>query len=422
MKTQKVITIITIILLVAIISLASFLGIYKKDEYKVTNIVPEYILGMEFTDSRVINFEVNKEENAEETLTAQNYKETKSIIKNRLKNLGVDQYRVVLDEATGSIQVRIPENEDTDMIIYYLLQSGTFELKDSETEEVLLDTTSVKKANVVYSQGETETGIYLQIKFNSEGKQKLEEISKIYVETIIQATNEESETEETAETKNVEIFLNGETVTETYFGQTLTDGILNVPIGSGTDSETLEQYDEIANEAAAILNSGILPITYTETDYTEIANISEQQINIATYVALGLVALMIVLFIVTLKTKGLLASILQIGYIALLLLALRYTNVKITIEGICGILISVILNYIYIYTSFRNINLNFVKEITVKFALKLIPIYVLAIIFSFNSIANIYSLGMTLVWGIIVMYLYNLSLTQITLKTLKIEQ
>ena len=37
----------------------------------------------------------------------------KKIIKNRLKNLGVDEYRVVLDEATGNIQVRIPENEDT---------------------------------------------------------------------------------------------------------------------------------------------------------------------------------------------------------------------------------------------------------------------------------------------------------------------
>ena len=60
MKPQKVITIITVILLVIIISSASFFGIYKKEEYKVANRVPEYILGMEFTNSRTVNFEVDK--------------------------------------------------------------------------------------------------------------------------------------------------------------------------------------------------------------------------------------------------------------------------------------------------------------------------------------------------------------------------
>lgn len=421
MKTQKVITIITIILLVAIITLASILGIYMKDEYRVLDIVPDYILGMELTDSRVINFEVNKEENTEETLTAPNYKETKSIIKNRLKNLGVDQYKVVLDETTGNIQVRIPENEDTDIMIYYLLQSGTFELKDSETEEVLMDTSAVKKAEVVYSQGDTQTAVFLQIRFNKESKQKLEEISNIYT-AAEEVTDEESETEETAETKSLELYLNGELVTEINPEESIMNEMLYIQIGAGSDDATLEQYRLIANETAAILNSGVLPITYTETDYIQNANITTQAINICMYVALGILVFMIIILIIRLKTKGLLASVLQIGYIALLLLTLRYTNVKITIEGIGGILIASILNYIYLHIAFKNINLNFVKDVTAKFALKLIPVYIIAVILSFNSIANIYSLGMTLVWGIIVMYLYNLSLTQIALKTLKIEQ
>lgn len=456
MKTQKIITIITVILLVIIITVASFFGIYKKKEYKVSNVVPDYILGMEFTNSRIVNLEIDKtvesttiydkdgnevtekengveyteengyitvenKANSDDILTNENFKKTKSILKSRLKKLGVDQYRVILDESNGNIQIKIPENDNTDMVIYNLLQSGTFELKDSETDEVLIDKSNVKKANVVYSQGETGTGVYLQIKLNKEGKRKLEEISKIYVETTIQITNEEGETEETTEIKKVEIALNGETVKETYFGETLADGTLNIAIGAGTDSKTLEQYKAEAEQMAAVLNSGILPITYAETDYTEASNITKQQLDIGMYIVLGIIALMIIFFIIRLKTKGLLASILQIGYIALLLLTLRYTNVKITIEGIFGILISSILNYIYIYKAFKNIDLNFVKEVTAKFALKLIPIYILAVIFSFNSIANIYSLGMTLVWGIIVMYLYNLSLTQIVLNAIRKE-
>ena len=464
MKGYKTIKIITIILLVIIIAVASFGGIYKQKEYKVVNVIPEYLLGMEFNDSRVINLEVDKtaettiydkdgnevvnqeeginytEENGytvvenkvnkDETLTQDNYNLSKKILKNRLKKLGVDQYRVVLDETNGNLQIRIPENNNTDMVIYNLLQSGTFELKDSETEETLIDTRSVEKTEVVYGQTELggETGVYLQIKLNEEGRQKLEEVSKIYVETTTQETNEEGETEDKTQRRTVTILLNGNQHLingmpyTPVFSEPNAVGILNIPIGTSNDSATLQKYTTEATETKAILDSGVLPITYTEADYIEASSITAEQIKIGIYIALGVIVLMSILFIIRLKAKGLLASILQIGYIALLLLTLRYTNVKITIEGICGIVISVILNYIYIYMAFKNINLNFLKETTLKFALKLIPVYIMAVILSFNNIANIYSLGMTLVWGVIVMYLYNLSLTQITLKTIKESQ
>lgn len=453
MKTQKVITIITIILLIAIITIASVFGIYKLKEYKVAQVVPDYLLGMEFTDNRVINLEVDKsvqtiiydkdgnmvsekkegveyteangyttvesKTNKDEVLNKENYNLSKKMLKNRLKKLGVDQYIVTLDESNGNLHIRIQENDDIDMVIHNLLKSGTFELKDSQTQEILIDTSKVENVNVVYGQTETETSVYLQIKLNKEGKQKLEEISKRYIQTTTQITNEKGETEDKTEEKNVSVYLNGEEYVTTYFGQPIVDGMLNIPMGTGTNAQSIEQYVTNANELAVILNSGILPITYTETEYIETSNITAEQIKTGMYIVLGIVAVMVIVFIVLLKTKGLLASILQIGYIALLLLTLRYTNVKITLEGIGGILISAILNYIYLYKIFKNINLNFVKDVTAKFALKLIPVYVIAIILSFNSIANVYSLGMTLVWGTIVMYLYNLLLTQITLKTIK---
>ena len=116
---------------------------------------------------------------------------------------------------------------------------------------------------------------------------------------------------------------------------------------------------------------------------------------------------------------GLLVFILEIGYISLLLLALRYTNIKLTLEGIIAIFVSSIINYLYLYDGFKNIENNFVKETTAKFAIKIIPMYIIAVVFTFNSIANISSLGMTLVWGILTMYLYNLILTRIALKTIQ---
>ena len=415
MKTQKTITIITVILLVAIIAATSFVGIYKKEEYRVRNIVKDYTLGMEFTDSRVVSLEVDKEENSEEVLTVENYEKTETIIKNRLKKLKVDQYNVVLDKTNGNIQIRIPENEDTDLIIYNLVQSGTFELKDSETEEILLDINSVKNVDVVYSQGETETAIFLQIKFNKDVEQKLEEISKIYSQT----ETEENKTEEDTKTKSMELYIDGQLITEIDPKESIMNDSLYIGVGSGSDSITLDQYRVLAEETAIILNSGVLPIIYTETDNVEASKITTEQIKMGIYVALGAIALITIIFVIGLKTKGLLAAILQIGFIASLLLTLRYTNVKITIEGICGIVLASIINFVYIYKGFKNADLNFVKDITGKFALRLIPVYIIAIILSFNRIANIYSLGMTLVWGIIVMYLYNLTATQITIKALK---
>ena len=417
MKVQKVISIITIIFLVAIIILASFLGIYKKEEYRVANKVPEYILGMEFSNSRTVNFEVSDENNSE-ALTEDNYKLSKEILKKRLNDLKAEQY-IIRQNNNGSIQIEMTENDNTDTIISNLAQKGVFELKDNDTNEVLLNNSHIDKCNVVYGQAQTGNTVYLQIKFNKEGASKLQEISQKYVATTSQVANENGELEDKEETKEVAIVFDGETYRTTYFGETITDGTLNVAMGTGSDAVTLNQYANTASQMAIVLNSGALPITYNVSGYIVFSIMSNVELNVLMYIAIAILLVMIGYSIAKLKSKGILVVILEIGYISFLLLALRYTNIKITLEGIVGIIASIILNYMYIYSTFKNSEENFIKDVTAKFALKLIPIYILAIVFTFNSIANISSLGMTLVWGIITMYLYNLILTQITVKVIK---
>ena len=213
MKSHKIITIIKIILEIIIISIASFEGVYKLKEYKVVNVVPDYLLSMEFKNSRVANFivsdevsetkiydkdgnEVTEEQegieyteengyktvetkvNSEESLNVSNYKLSKKIIEKRLKDIKAEQYTIKLDESNGNIQLEIPENEDTDEILAVLAQKGVFELQDSETKEILLNNSNIKNAAVVYGQTESGVSVYLQIKFDKEGTSKLEEISK----------------------------------------------------------------------------------------------------------------------------------------------------------------------------------------------------------------------------------------------------
>lgn len=418
MKAQKVITIITIILLVVIITLASFLGIYKKEEFRVSNKVPDYILGMEFTNSRIVDFKVS-DENNNEVLTPDNYNLSKKILKNRLNALKAEQYNIREDASTGNIQVQMTENDDTQTIISNLAQRGAFELKDNETNEVLLTNNDIDNSKVVYGQTETGNTVYLQIKFNKEGAKKLQEVSQKYVATTAQVANENGELEDQEETKEVAIVFDGETYRTTYFGDTITDGTLNVAMGTGSDAATLNQYANTASQMAIVLNSGVLPIIYNTSGYQISSSIEKADFNILMYIAIAVLLIMTVYSVVKLKSKGILVVILEIGYISFLLLALRYTNIKITLEGFVGIIASIVLSYMYIYLAFKNSSDNFVKYTTAKFALKLTPIYIIAIVFTFNSIANISSLGMTLVWGIITMYLYNLILTQITVKVVK---
>lgn len=454
MKAHKIITIITIILAIIIISIASFEGVYKLKEYKVVNVVPDYLLSMEFKNSRVANFivsdevsetkiydkdgnEVTEEQegieyteengyktvetkvNSEESLNVSNYKLSKKIIEKRLKDIKAEQYTIKLDESNGNIQLEIPENEDTDEILAVLAQKGVFELQDSETKEVLLNNSNIKNAAVVYGQTESGVSVYLQIKFDKEGTSKLEEISKKYIKTTEQQTNEAGETEDKEVTKEVSIVFDGQEYRSTYFGDTISDGTLNVAMGSGKDSASVENYVLVANELKAILNSGILPIQYEISENTVSPRITTENIKIAAYVVLAMFAISLIYFIFKLKFKGILAAVLQIGYVALLLLTLRYTNVVISLEGIVGIMVGIILNYMFIYFAFRNIEDDYVKGTMAKFAVRLIPIYIIAIIFTFNRLTNIASLGMTLVWGLIILYLYNLIFTQVAVKEIK---
>lgn len=455
MKAHKIITLATIILSIIIISIASFGGIYKLKEYKVVNVVPNYLLGMELKNSRVSNFIVSDKiaetriydeegneiteqeegveyteengyktievkENSEESLNTANYKLAKKIFEKRLKDLKAEQYIIKLDENNGNMQIEIPENDDTDELLSILTQKGIFELQDAETAEVLLNNDNIKETKVVYGQTDSGVSVYLQIKFDKEGTKKLKEVSTNYIQTTEQQVNEQGEIEENETTKEVSILFDGQEYVTTYFGETIEDGTLNVVMGNGTDNTAIQEYVLIANELASLLNNGILPLQYElDTSILASSKLTVQNIDIAVYVIAGVFAISLIYFIIKLKLNGIFASILQVGYVALLLLTLRYTNVVISLEGIVGILVGIILNYMFIYSAFKNIKKYFVKDTMAKFASKLIPIYIIAIVFTFNRFTNIASLGMTLVWNLIILYVYNLVFTQLIVKEIK---
>ena len=470
---MKKVKILTITLAIALISMVAFAGVYVTKQNRMEDKVKSYTYAMDLKGARTITLKVDtskkttikdsegkevenssnltdkeisekgytKEEtdyNSKDALNVENYKKSKEIIEKRLKELKIDNYVTRLNEQTGEIIVEIPENSDTDNIVTNLGTTGKFEILDSETNEVLMDNNDIKLANVVYgsnsSNGTTNQGtsIYLNIEFTKEGTKKLEDISGKYVktsnETNTENTSESTDTSSSSE-KKITMKIDDQEIMSTSFDEPITTGKIQLSVGSATtDKTTLQNYVEQAQSVATTLDTGKLPVKYDlEKNQYILPKLTTQDL-IKVEIAIAIIAVVgIIILIVKHKLNGLLAGIAYVGLSAVYMLVVRYTNVTISIESIAGIIIVLILNYIFT-TMFLNkieeLNKekaeNVMKKATgatyKKFYLRIIPICIMAIAFSFIKWVTISSFGMITFWGIVIIAIYNAIITRYLLK------
>ena len=457
-KTMKTVKILTITLLVILISMISFVGIYQKNKNRMENKVKDYSYSMSLNGARTIKLKVNTEStddvpnNSEEVLTAENYKKSKEVIEKRLNKMNVEEYTTSVNGTTGEITIQIPEqNSQTDTIIGNLNTVGKFEILDSETKEVLLNNDDIKSSEVLYNTTNSGTSVYLQIEFNKNGKDKLKNVSQTYVsvnnttnnttennvaknttsETENEATNTTTEgSSDTATTeKKITMKIDDQEIMSTSFDEPITTGKIQLSVGSATTDRTaLQNYVDQAQSVATTLDTGKLPVKYDlEKNQYILPKLTTQDL-IKVEIAIAIIAVVgIIILIVKHKLNGLLAGIAYVGLSAVYMLVVRYTNVTISIESIAGIIIVLILNYIFT-TMFLNkieeLNKekaeNVMKKATgatyKKFYLRIIPICIMAIAFSFIKWVPISSFGMITFWGIVIIAIYNAIITRYLLK------
>ena len=444
MKLNQKLKIALLILIIVFISLISFIGIFVQDKGIMKNLLPEYALGRDLKGGRGVTLEVHnhdhdhnhehehEEENKEEKKseeekaeehehkepTKDDFKVAKNIIDNRLDSMGAQDFLLSLDENTGLINVQIEEGVRTDELIQYMSLPGEFIVEDEEGK-VLLNTSNLKRVRTMYGQvsNETEEGykVYLKIELDQDGAEKLKEISKTY----IKSTDEEGKDT----SKKVLIKLDSLTLAEVSYEKEVTDGVIELAVGSTTKSSTqLQAYLEQASYLEVVMNSGVIPVEYeiTRNNYI-MSDITQNTIIVAiALISVAIIAILIY-FIFKYHKNGILVAISSIGYIALLLIAIRYTNVVITIEGMAGIVIAIILNFVltnYILKNLENtkgekaelagkFNKGFLKGLIV-----LVPNIIIAVALCFMGWVSIASLGMVMFWGIIITVIYNILITK----------
>lgn len=439
-KTLKLLGKISVVVIILLLSLISFAGIYVKDKNAMKNVIPEYKLGTDLYGARNILVKVDdstttkkydsngnlvenssdKDENNEniteveekvnpdELRTAENYETVKNIIEARLKYMNVEDYLLRFDESTGNISLEVPENSSTDYIAQYTITKGEFKIVDNDTSEVLLSNADLKEAKVQYSTSTSGTTVYLTIEFNKDAVEKLKNISNTY----ISSTDAEGKTT----TKKIKMTLDDSTIISTYFQEEISTGIIQLSMGTSTNTSEIQSNIQSASNMAVLLNTDPMPLTYKmETNRFVYSDITAETLKIV-IVGLCIVALiMAICMVIKFKKNGLMGVIADIGFTAVLLLAIRYGNVEISLAGIFAIAIAVIVEYIvtglilneYSKKCEKEILIKNIKHLMGRIAICLVPFVVMAVTFALISWEEIASIGMILFWAIIIMIIYN---------------
>ena len=104
---------------------------------------------------------------------------------------------------------------------------------------------------------------------------------------------------------------------------------------------------------------------------------------------------------------------------------IRYTNVVLSLEGIFGIAIILILNYVFVNKLLAKLKDKKLdtqevkkanKETYKEFFIRIMPIIIMVITFCFIKWIPISSFGMVMFWGILLISVYNVVITNSLLK------
>ena len=469
-KTGNKIAIISCILAAILLSMIAIFGIYLKDGNRMVNKLKEISYGMDITGARTIvltpSTETNtivkdaegkevedgssltddeitqngytKEEvpvNNSEVLNKENYIKSKEIIQARFSDLGIKNYNISVNEENGEITVEIPEDDKTDNLVSNLVTKGNFQIVDSETKEVLMDNNDIKDVQII-DETSYGSGVYLNIKFNKEGTKKFENITSTYTNTTSNTstdtnttdnttnsadtnTTEDTSSEETS--KTITMKIDDDEIMTTDFDQVIKNGEMSLSVGSSTtEKDELAEYVENAKNIKATLDNEEMPIKYegTKNEYI-LTDITRDWLNYAKIGMIIIIAVALLVLVIRYKLYGFLASIAYVAFSAIYTILLRYANVTITLEGIFGIAIVFILNYIFVNKLLNNIrkekeeyNLNKIAKETYKeYFIKIIPLCIMAITFCFISWEPVSSFGMVMFWGILLIAIYNILIT-----------
>ena len=442
MKQNKKLKLTLIILLIVLVSMLSFGGIYVQNKGLIENKMPEYLLARDLKGYRKVELKVSDDikkvsydaegkkidahdttteavrteevkVNSDESLTKENYEISKKVIEKRLDNMGVKDYEIRQNLEDGKIVLELPENDDTDRVVGNIYLQGKIEVVDNDTEEVLMTNDDVESVKSGYGTSQAGTSaIFINIQFNKEETEKFKNITNTYVATNQIVIGDDGQQKEETVKKQISLTIDDEALITTYFDQEVSNGLmqLTISVPEGTKTEEIQEYLVEANNISSIMDAGKTGVVYEiEQNKFIYSDITTKQLSIFVAIVIAVAAIGIVYLVIKFKEKGILVGISIIGYAAVLLITLRYTNVEISVGGIAILTFSLVLDYLMTFYMLKKEN---VMDTIKKFTLMYIPALIISVVFTLMNV----TIGAVLFWSIVVILLYNLVITKSLLK------
>lgn len=311
------------------------------------------------------------------------------------------EYNIRQDNITGELIIELPDDDNLEIEQSMISTVGNIEVIDYQTGLILIDNSHVKKATMLASAEDDGYQAYLQLDFDKEGTEKLKEISNKY-----QKVTAEDGTETTT---YVSIKMDEQALSTTYFGEELSTGSVQIPMGNATtDYDEYVQVAQTVSMIADIINEDTMPLSYTLSSDNYInSSITEDVVKIAILVCVIVIALISICLVIKFKFEGFKSAIFSIGYIALLSIIVRYTNVVLTVNSLIALIGVIAINYVFNIKFLKGLNDEKNKKIVFTKTMKelylaIVPVCIIAIVFTFMSSVVISSIGMILFWGLLV--------------------
>lgn len=449
------------VLIIILISLVSFIGVYRKDDNRFSNIVNEYLLGSNLKGKAVIELKIDDTENEiiydengnvveevdeenkdkyttvkepvnkEEVLNLDNYEKSKEILEKRFNFIKLPYYDIRLNKSNGSMIIETDEAYASDLSTMVSI-IAKIDARDSANDELLFDNSNIKNVTANYQTDNSgAVTVYLDIALNSDSKSKIDEIKKKYADVEeaysknlnnVAEENVKSESD-TEEIKAINLNFDNTLLNEAEFADIIISGnTIKIPVGnSSTSNDRINSYYNTAILVANSINIGQIPVVYT-IDSTEYFATDYQYI--IDYMIIAILAIIIIVSVYTIikyKYKGILATISYIAWIAIFLLIIRYTNIEITISSLLSFLVLIVIN-IYVTnvvvkvskedTNYTEILKNSYKKIIDLLAVSII----IFIVFSFTNFYPISSIGLFMFWGVLTIIVNSLITAKILTK------
>lgn len=409
MKKLSTLKIVITVILIACFGLVAVFG-FDFAGYKIKSAKDSINLGLDLAGGVYVLLEADTDKTGEELSKAM--EQSRAIIQQRVDGLGISEPNISI-EGSNRISIELAGAKNAQDAIETIGKTAQLQFIDPDNN-VILTGKNIKESKVVYTQDNLgKSTPVVSMEFDEEGtKTFADATTKLY-----NATEPEK--------KILKIVLDGEIISAPIVQNSpITDG--KPIIEGGSKGFSVEE----ASKLATLIRAGALPIELKEVRSEIIgASLGIGAFHNSMMAIIISVILISLLLIIIYKIPGVVAGISLVAYTLLVLLAFIVFHIKLSLPGICGLLLSIGMAVDANCIIYERIREELINGKTVRSAVDAgfkkaiatimdsnITTIIAGVVLYVYGIGSIRGFGITLIIGIVISLLTAVVLTRFLLK------